>query len=210
MFPVKTVWLEKRGQAKFGGAAPEYSLADFIVCFGEPPSHEPPQPHLQKAIREYLWLVGAEIALKMPLSLGLGSKIINAVQAKNIRIYLSLIERVSNGDIVPLQADNTIPMKIKVFYLEPNGVKLTAGNIDLLRRFEPIIVDRSVALFNSTSNYRWEPDPERERYVRLVRDSDNLEITSQPMLFLRACTLEQFEDILVKRSFELGRDKEVD
>jgi hypothetical protein len=97
--------------------------------------------------------------------------------------------------------------KIKVKY---------PASLEALHRLEPTINEHAVVLCIKlgTLSYEWEldgsvdcgPYPDRA-YARLVAKQDRREITSKPITFLRSCTLDEFNDILVKRSFELPREQ---
>ena len=101
-----------------------------------------------------------------------------------------------------------MPVTIQVYYPEADGTDFTEADIAALRGLEPTILQRAVALLNSTSSYRWERDPAVAdgSYARLVKRSDSREILSQPLAYLRRITAEEFETLLVKRAFELAQE----
>jgi len=95
-------------------------------------------------------------------------------------------------------ASNSGSGPIKVYYPQADSVNFSTGDINALRRLEPVIVSIARAFFLSDSHYHWVTDEEAgcPTQVQLIQTSTNLTITSQPLEFLRCCTPDEFHEIL--------------
>jgi hypothetical protein len=101
-------------------------------------------------------------------------------------------------------------INIKVFYPEPNGSSFVDGDIEALKKFEPIINECSATYFGNIGTYSWAQDPSAEGsvWVRLTNTFKERggviwysEIMSQPLTFLVQCKVSEFEGLLRTASF---------
>lgn len=87
-------------------------------------------------------------------------------------------------------------IQIQVSYSKLDNLNFTEGQISALRRLELVITQNALRLFNSTSNYHWECDPEDASYFRLIKTLGGIVVASQPASYFSKCTHEEFLAIL--------------
>lgn len=98
-------------------------------------------------------------------------------------------------------------LEIKIEYPKADEAEFTIVDIGALRHLERVINEHAFVLYSrlGTLNFEWERDDDAgyPTHARLITKVDRREIFSKPIEFLRKCTLDQFNDILIQCSFEL-------